>query len=194
MASRDYRAGMEPVLRPALAPDETLLAVSGLVKDPGTTDAGLVAEELKQLLDPAVHSGLGSASGKLIQQAAFGRALVGSPESMAGRLFSQVEAAGGPTIAVTATAVIIFDVGIRPRGDSLLQRWFGAVDHVAKLLYRVPRNNVIGARRVPLGMLRRGRIVMAFVDGSGCALVCAPPSLADPIATAIGVPNPGTLP
>lgn len=185
MASRDLRASMEPVLRPALAPDDALLAVSRLVKDPGATEDVSLTDELKQLLDPTVYVGLTALPSKLIQQTAFGRALVGSPESIAGRLFARVEEAVGPMLAVTDTGIAVFDVGIKPRGDSWFQRWFGAVDQVATLLYQVPRSNVVAAKLAPLGVLRRGRILVAFVDGSGCALVCAPPSLAEQVVTAI---------
>lgn len=183
MAAGRYRDSIEPVLRPALA-GEALLAASPLVKDPGVTEDVSISDELKNLLDPTILAGLGAHPGNLIQQAAFGRALVGSPESIAGRLFHAVDAVLAPTLAVTDAGIAIFNVDLKPRGTGLL-RWFGAADKVATLAHRVPRNTIVGAKPAPKGALRRGRFLIAFTDGSGCALVCAAPSLVQPVLAAI---------
>jgi hypothetical protein len=177
VAIADYRENIEPVLRPALGSD-TLLAASPLVKDPGTTEDGSVADELKNLLDPISHPGA------LIQRAVFGRALVGSPESVAGRLFEAVDGTFAPTLAITDAGIVILDVVAVPRGKGL-RRWFGAVDQVATPMHRVPRSAVVGAKPAPRGALRRGRFLLAFTDGSGCALVCSPPSLMAQVVGAI---------
>jgi hypothetical protein len=185
VAARNYRDGIEPLLRPALAA-ETLLAAAPLVKDPGVTEDVSISEELRNLLDPTILIGLGTHPGTLVQQAAFGRALVGSPESIAGRLFHAVDAVLAPTLAVTGAGLAIFNVDLEPRGKGLFQRWFGAADRVATLVHRVAGSEVLGVRPAPKGALRRGRILVAFTDGSGCALVCAPPSLMPPVVAAIG--------
>ncbi len=178
VAIADYRENIEPVLRPVLGSD-ALLAASPLVKDPGTTEDASVADELKNLLDPLSHPGA------LIQRAAFGRALAGSPDSVAGRLFHAVDEAFAPTLAITNTGIVIVNVTAEPRGKGLLRRWFGAADQVAEVIHRVPRSEVVGAKPAPQGMLRRGRFLVAFTDGSGCALVCSPPSLMQPVVGAL---------
>src|SRR5688500_5710962 len=111
-----YRDSIEPVLRPALEPGELVLAASPLTKDPGTTDDVSISDELKNLLDPTLYVGLGAHPGNLVQQAAFGRALVGPPESIAGRLFFAVDGATAPTLAVTDAGIVAFDIAIKPRG------------------------------------------------------------------------------
>jgi hypothetical protein len=184
VAARNYRDGIEPLLRPALAA-ETLLAASPLVKDPGVTEDVSISEELRNLLDPTILIGLGAHPGALVQQAAFGRALVGSPESIAGRLFHAVNSVLAPTLAVTDAGLALFNVDLEPRGKGLL-RWFGAADRVAALAHRVAGSEIVGVRPAPKGALRRGRFLVVFTDGSGCALVCAPPSLMPPVVAAIG--------
>lgn len=54
----------------------------------------------------------------------------------------------------------------------------------------MPRAAILGAVAAPAGVLRRGRFLVGFVDGSGCVLVCSPPSLAEPAVRAIGAPRP----
>jgi hypothetical protein len=178
VAIADYRDNIEPVLRPALG-DDPLLAASPLVKDPGATEDVSIADELKNLLDPLSHPGA------LIQRAAFGRALAGSPDSVAGRLFHAVDETFAPTLAITNAGIVIFNVTTEPRGQGLLRRWFGAVDQVAARVHRVPRSAVVGAKPAPQGVLRRGRFLLAFTDGSGCALVCSPPSLMEQVVGAL---------
>jgi hypothetical protein len=187
---RAYRESIEQAVRPALAQNEALWAVSPLVPDPGTTDDVSISDELKHLLDPLLYVGLGAHPGNLIRRAAFGRASVGSPESTAGRLFDAIGEVTNPTIAVTDTGIVILDVDIEPRGQGWFKRMFGAVDRVATLVHRVPRSNLVGAIPMPRGVLRRGRLLVAFVDGSGCALVCSPPSLAEAVLASIGTPKP----
>jgi hypothetical protein len=177
VAIADYRNNVEPVLRPALG-EETLLAASPLVKDPGATEDVSIADELTNLLDPTSHPGA------LIQRAVFGRALAGTPESVAGRLFQAVDDTFAPTLAITDAGMAILNVTTVPRGKGLLHRWFGAVDQVATLVHRVPRSAVVAARPAPQGVLRRGRFLVAFTDGSGCALVCSPPSLMEQVVAA----------
>lgn len=189
MATGSYRDNIEPVLRPALEPGETLLAASPLTKDPGTTEDVSIADELKNLLDPTIYLGLGTHPGNLLQQATFGRALLGPADSIAGRLFFAVDGVTAPTLAVTDAGIIVFDIAIKSRGQGFFQKIFGAVDQVATQIFKVPRRNVLGAQAAPQGVLRRGRILVAFVDGSGCALVCAPPSLAEPVVAAIAGGN-----
>jgi hypothetical protein len=93
-------------------------------------------------------------------------------------------------LVVTAQRLLIVDVELVPRQRGGWQRWFGPSDLVARDVYAVPRGSVLGAVAAPAGLLRRGRFLVAFVDGSGCVLVCAPPSLAGPVIAAIGRPRP----
>lgn len=180
---------VEPVLRPFLAGDEPLLAASPLVPDPGTTEEVSLADELKNLLDPTLLLGLGAHPGNALQQATFGKGVVGGPQSVAGKLFDAIAKATSPTVAVSASGLFVFDLDIKPRGEGFFQRWFGEVDRVASLLHKVPRESLLGAVATPKGVLRQGRLLAGFTDGSGCALVCAPPSLAAEVVAAIGAPK-----
>lgn len=185
MATRNYLDGIAPVLRGSLAPGETVQAASPLIKDPGVTEDVSVADEIKSLIDPSLLI-LGTHPGELMQQATYGRALVGPRESIAGRLFFAIDELTSPTLAVTDAGIAIFKMDIKSRGEGWFAKLFGAVDQIAELHHRVRRADILGARQAPEGVLRRGRILMGFADGSGCALVCAPPSLAEPVVEAIG--------
>jgi hypothetical protein len=187
VATKDFRSRIEPVLQPLLAEGEKLLAASPLVADPGTTEDVSIADELKNLLDPTLALGLGTHPGNLMQQATWGRGVVGGPDSIAAKLFQAVAQATAPTIGVTNQALLVFDIGIESRADGFFQKLFGAVDQVATLKHRVPREAVFGAQPAPQGVLRRGRLLVAFRDASGCALVCATPSLMEEVVAAIGM-------
>jgi hypothetical protein len=187
--SRDYTASAEPALRPLLAGDEWLLAASPLVKDPGTTEDVSAQDELVNLLDPTILLGLGTHPGNAVQRAVFGRAVTGGPGSTARRLFDTVDADPAPKIAVTDRRLLIVSLDTRPRDTGGWRRWFGPSDMVATLVTEVPRVVILGAVAAPAGVLRRGRFLIGFTDGSGCVLVCAPPSLAEPVVAAIGTPR-----
>lgn len=186
MGLRDYRDNIEPVLRPVLVPGEALLAASPLVQDPGATEDVSIAEELSNLVNPALYLGAAGWSGSLVQRAAFGRALVGSPESTAGRLFAAIDGVVGKstTLAVTDAGLMVLTIDYRPRETGLLKRMFGPVDQLATVVHRVPRPELAGAAVDPRGVLRRGRLQVAFADGSLCALCCQP-SLAPEVVAAI---------
>jgi hypothetical protein len=182
-ASR-YRESIEPVLRPALGADEVLLAASPLVLDPGTADDTPLTDDLKELLNPLLYVGAAMPVG--LAERTFGRALLGPADSIAGRLYHAIRGATGvSTVAVTDRGMVLFAIGTRARGGGWFRRTFGAVDRVATLVHRVPHDAVVGAAPAPRGVLRRGRLWVAFTDGSACALVCSPPSLAPPVAAAL---------
>jgi len=189
VATRDYTASAEPALRPLLTADERLLAASPLVKDPGTTEDVSAKDELVNLLDPTILLGLGTHPGNAVQRVVFGRAVTGGPESTARRLFDTVDAAPAPKLAVTDRRLLIVSIDARPREGSGWRRWLGPSDLVATLVTEVPRVVILGAVAAPAGVLRRGRFLIGFTDGSGCVLVCAPPSLAEPVVAAIGAPR-----
>jgi hypothetical protein len=189
VATKDFRDSVEPAIRPFLSGDEPLLAASPLVADPGTTEDVDLVDELKNLLDPTLYVGLGAHPGNALQQATWGRAVVGGLESIAGQLFAAVTKAVSPTIAVSQGALYIFDMDSKPRGEGFFAKWFGEVDRVATMLHRVPRESFMGAVPTPKGVLLQGRLLAGFTDGSGCALVCAPPSLAPAVVAAIGAPK-----
>jgi hypothetical protein len=187
VATKDFRSRIEPALQSLLADGEQLLAASPLIADPGTTEDVSIADELKNLLDPTLALGLGAHPGNLLQQATWGRGVVGDADSIAAKLFRAVADTTAPTLGVTNLALLVFEVGIESRGKGFIQKLFGAVDQVATLKHRVPREAVLGAKPASQGVLRRGRLLVAFRDGSGCALVCATPSLMTEVAQVIGM-------
>lgn len=190
--AKDYTANIAPALRPLLRDGEQLLVASPLVKDPGTTEDVSLVDELKNLLDPTILLGLGTHPGGLLQQAAFGRAVVGGPGSVARRLFDAVTAATGPAVAVTESRLLIYsaEVAGEPTG-SFWQRWFGtsSVEQIAHPVHEVGRHLVAGAVAAPRGALRRGRFLVVLADGSVCALVCALPAMASRAVATIGPPR-----
>lgn len=188
MAVKDYAATVTPALAPLMSGTERVLAASPLVKDPGTTDDVSVKDELVNLLDPTILLGLGTHPGNAMQRAVFGRAVTGAPDSLARRLFDTIAAAPAPKVVVTTERLLIAELDAIPRGSGW-RRWLGPVDQVARQLHAVPRTAILGAVAAPAGVLRRGRLLVGFADGSGCVLVCAPPSLADEIVRSIGAPR-----
>jgi hypothetical protein len=190
---KDYATNLEPVLRPVLAADERLLAAAPLVPDGGTTGDVSVADELKNLLDPTILLGLGSHPGGLLQRAAFGRSVVGGPDSAAYRLHTAVDGSSSAKLALTDARLLIVEVAVLPeREGSWLRRWLGPVDQRATLIHEVSREAIVGAIKAPAGLLRRGRFLVVFTDGSACALVCAPPSLGWRAAETLGPPRPAS--
>lgn len=184
----DYTTSIEPVLRPLLRDGESLLAASPLVLDPGTTEDVSIADELKNLLDPTILLGLGTHPGELLSRAAFGRAVLGGPESIARRVYDVTRE--NAALAVTERRLLLYRTELVNRpGRSFWQRWFGRAEQVAHPLYEVDRSHVLGAVPAPAGVLRRGRILATFTDGSACALVCALPSLGRRVADVIGPPR-----
>jgi hypothetical protein len=189
MATKDYRASVEPAVRAVQFDGERLLAASPLVKDPGTTEDVSASDELKNLLDPTILLGLGTHPGNALQRAVFGRAVTGSADSLARQLYDAVDAAAAPKVAVTDQRLLIIELDAAGQAATGWRRWFGPADLIARLRYAVPRTAILGAVPAPAGMLRRGRLLVGFTDGSGCVLVCAPPSLAEPVVQAIGAPG-----
>lgn len=192
--ANDYTTRIEPGLRPLLAADERLLAASPLIRDPGTTEDVSVRDEVVNLLDPTILIGLGSHPGNLAQRAVFGRAVTGGPDSLARGLYGAVETVLAPLVAVTNARLLIAETTVTPTGTGLLRRWFGPMKTDARLIHTVARTAILGAVAAPAGLLRRGRLLVGFTDGSGCVLVCTPPSLAEPVRAAIGAPRPDGQP
>lgn len=189
--AKDYTSVVEPVLRPVLAADERLLAAAPVMKDPGTTEDVSLSDELKNLLDPTILVGLGTHPGNLLQRAAFGRAVVGAPDSMARRLHQAVDTATAPRVAVTDQQLAVLDVDVvYLRQGNWLRRFLGPTKEVARLIHSVSRADTVGAVTAPAGLLRRGRILVVFADGSLCALACSVPRLGRRVAEVIGAPKP----
>lgn len=174
-----YTESLALALKPLLTGGETLLMASPLTPDPGITEDVSIRDELKNLLDPSILFG-GSHPGELLRRIVFNRALIGGPETAAAELFSAVASAvGGPRLAVTDQRLLIFTAEIAKDPDnSSGARLLGVPDQVATLVHEVDRSAVHSVRRAPAGLLRRGRVMVRFGDGSSCALVCARPSLA----------------
>lgn len=192
VAIKDYAASVAPAVGALLDDGERLLAAAPLVKDPGTTEDVSARDELTNLLDPTLLLGLGAHPGNAIQRAVFGRAVTGAADSMARRLFDAVEASLAPTVAVTDRRLFVVEIDAVTPGGGGWRRWFGPSDLVARGVHAVPRTAIVGAVAAPAGVLRRGRLLVGFADGSGSVLVCAPPSLAEPVVQAIGAPRLGT--
>jgi hypothetical protein len=184
-----YAASLVSAVRPLLGADELMLAASPLVKDPGSTQDVSVGDELKNLLDPTILLGLGTHPGNLLQRAVFGRAVTGTPDSIARTMFAAVAGVTSPNVVVTDQRLLIVDIDVVSRGTRSWWQWFGPSDLVARAVHSVPRASILGAVAAPAGVLRRGRLLLGFVDGSGCVLVCAPPSLAKPVIKAVGPPR-----
>jgi hypothetical protein len=189
--AKDYTTAVEPVLRPVLDPGERLLAAAPVMRDPGTTDDVSVSDELKNLLDPTILIGLGTHPGNLLQRAAFGRAVVGGLGSMARRFYEALDAATAPRVAVTEQRVVLVNGDVvHLRQGNWLRRFLGPTKEVAKLIHSVPRADILGAVPAPVGLLRRGRILVVFADGSLCALACSVPRLGRHVAATLGPPAP----
>jgi hypothetical protein len=170
-----------------MAEGERLLAASPLIADPGTTEDVSLADEFKNLFDPTLLTGFGAHPGNLLQQATWGRGVVGGGDSIAGKLFRAIADATAPTLGVTEQGLLLADVSVKSQGSGWFQRIFGAVEQVATLRQRVPRSAFLGAQAAPEGVLRRGRLLVAFNDGSGCAVICATPGLMTEVVAAIGM-------
>jgi len=187
VATKDFRSRIEPVLRTCMADGDRLLAAAPLIADPGTTEDVSLADEFKNLFDPTLLTGFGAHPGNLLQQATWGRGVVGGADSIGGKLFRAIADATAPTLGVTDEGLLVADVSVESQGSGLFSKLFGAVEQVATLKHRVPRGNFLGAQAAPEGVLRRGRLLVAFTDGSGCALVCATPGLMTEVVAAIGM-------
>lgn len=183
---------MEPVLRPLLRDGERMFVASPLVADPGTTEDVSVSDELKNLLDPALALGLGAHPGELLRRAAFGRALIGGPDSTAGSVFKAIEQEKSPALAVTDQRLLIYSAEIVDQpGRSFWQRWFGPIQQRARIVHTVSRELILGAVAAPSGALRRGRFLVMFADRSACAIVAARPQEAARAVATIGPLQPG---
>jgi hypothetical protein len=189
MAVKDYTRTVAPAISVLLADGERLLAAAPLVQDPGTTEDVSVRDELVNLLDPTILIGLGGHPGNAAQQAVFGRAVIGGPGSQGRLLHEAIGKLTAPKVAVTDRRLLIVELDVVPQSSSFFGRWFGPSDQVATGRYEVDKVAILGAVAAPAGALRRGRLLAGFQDGSGCMLVCSPPSLAPAVIDAIGPPR-----
>lgn len=181
-----YTAHVAPTIGPLLVAGEALVAAAPMVLDPGTTEDVSVADELRYLLDPTILLGAGGHPGALLQRAAFGRAALGAPGSAGRRLHEQLTGLVTPVLAVTDRRLLVVALDSEPEhARPWWRRWFGPVRRTARLVHGLPLAAVSSAVRAPAGVLRRGRLLVGFPDGSACALVCTPPSLAGPVLAAI---------
>ncbi|MCY1143270.1 hypothetical protein OWR29_35190 [Actinoplanes sp. Pm04-4] len=189
MAVKDYTTNVASAFDGLLHEGERLLAASPLVQDPGTTEDVSARDELIDLLDPTILVGLGTFPGNAVQQAVWGRAVIGPPDANGPRLHAAIGRVTSPKVAVTDRRLLIVEIDVVPRAASGLGKWFGPSDQVARPAYEVDKVAILGAVSAPAGALRRGRLLAGFRDGSGCMLVCSPPSLAEAVVEAIGAPR-----
>jgi hypothetical protein len=185
----DYTEMIEPLVRPLLGDGERLLVAAPQVKDPGTTEDVSVSDELKNLLDPTILLGLGAHPGGLLQRATFGRALVGGAGSIAKAVYDS--AGNASHLAVTDRRLLILRTElVYPPGTGFWRRWFGPSQEVVHGLHHVDRHHIVKTVPAPAGVLRRGRFLVVFTDGSMCALVGSPPKFGRRLAAVLGEPRP----
>ncbi|MBL7258881.1 hypothetical protein [Paractinoplanes lichenicola] len=189
MAVKDYTTRVAPAFDGLLQDGERLLAVSPVQQDPGTTEEVSVRDELIDLLDPTILVGLGTFGGSAVQQAVWGRAVIGGPGTQGRLLHEAIGAVTAPKVAITNRRLLLVEIEVTPRAKGGLGKWFGPSDQSARQRYAVDRVAILGAVSAPAGVLRRGRLLTGFRDGSGCMLLCSPPSLAEPVVEAIGAPR-----
>lgn len=177
-------------VRPALAPDESLLAASPLVGDPGTTEDVSLRDELVNLADPTIWVGLGAHPGAAGQRLIFGRAVVGLDGSLAHRVFAAVDGAVAPFLAVTDRRFLVVDRVTVPRpGAGRLARLLGSGDTELRAAIELPRAATVAASPAPKGVVRRARLLVRFADDSVCALNCSLPGVRDEVVAALGRPG-----
>lgn len=190
---RDFTTNIEPVLRPLLTRGERLIVASPLLSDPGTTEDLPAGEQLKKLLDPTELFGLGPQTGGTLQRLVLGRAVIGAQGSIGRTLYEAVDATTSvPDFALTDSRLLIFTTEIvkTSAGGGFFQRWFGPTETTARLAHEIPRDRILGAVPAAKGLLRRGRLFVTFIDGSGCALVCVHPGAGRRATETLGPPRP----
>ncbi|HEX8346014.1 MAG TPA: hypothetical protein VF657_14930 [Actinoplanes sp.] len=176
MAFKDYAANLEPTFRPLLGISERLLAATALARD-SITDS-TVADDLPALLADFPQA-------TALRESAHGRTVTGAAGSIARRLADRIDSVESPRLAVTDQRLLICDVENVSQRLTGWQRWFAPAEMVARQVHTVPREAVLGAVLASAGRQRRGHLVVGFADGSGCVLVCAPPSLAEQTVQAL---------
>lgn len=165
----DYLAAVRSGIDPLLSPGEQALYASPLGKDVGTTEDVDVKDELKNLLDPTLLIGM-SHPGELLQRASFGRALVGGPDSTAGRVHAVVDRSLSVALVVTDRRLLLVTLTHVPEGSGW-RKWFvNPGSWTGELRHEVPRSLVAAAVEAPTGLSRRRRVLVGFSDGSSVAL------------------------
>ena len=183
---RSWAERFDGSVRPALAPDEPLLAASPLVADPGTTEDVSLRDELANLADPTTWVGLGAHPGHAGQRVIFGRAVIGPEGSLAHRVFAAVDGAGSPFLAVTDRRFLVVDRVTVPRpGTGRLARMLGSGETDVRPLVDLPRGAVVAATAAAKGVVRRSRMLVRFADESVCALNCSLPGVRDDVVAAL---------
>lgn len=185
----NYTAALEPGLQPHLDSGERLLCATVLTPDAGSTGQVDLRDELVNLLDPTLLIG-GAHPGELLQRATLGRALLGGPASIAGRLHAAVDAAAGSSTALAVTDRRLLVVAATHVATAAgWRKWISAGRLEARLLHQVPRGEVVSAAPAPAGPVRARRIAVAFSDGSVCALVTALRAHAEHVVAELSRPS-----
>lgn len=186
---RTWAERFDESVRPVLAAGEPLLAASPLVGDPGTTEDVSLRDELAGLADPTIWVGLGAHPGTAGQRVIFGRAVVGAEGSVAHQVFSAVDGASAPFLAVTDRRFLVVDRVTVPRpGAGRLARLLGSDDTEVRPQIDLPRTTVVSAAAAPKGVVRRSRLLVRFADDSVCALNCSLPGVRDEVVAALRRP------
>jgi hypothetical protein len=156
----DITATMARDVEPILDQGERL-AVAAIItaSDPGATGPVRVAPELGNLAVRLLTLGLLGENTQLMRRVLFGRAVAGPEGSLAHSLHALVDEATWAKLVVTDQRVIV------ARGELL-----DGGRYRFTVVGALPRTAVTGAAPAPKGLLRRGRTILSFVDGSTAAV------------------------
>ncbi len=168
-------AGETAKIQANLQPGETALATFHVSADPGTQRPLVLKEQLQEMANPFALL-LGGYMQDLVRRLAFGRAVDGAEGSQAAGWFGRVDRMMDPVLVLTESRLLLVNlklISMTPETPAL---------GVAA----VPRSDVRGIRRAPKGLLRRGRVIVEFVDGSWCAILVPPASAAKTLVQQIG--------
>jgi hypothetical protein len=149
---------------------ETALATLYVSADPGTQRPLVLKEQLLELANPFALL-FGGYMQDLVRRVAFGRAVDGAEESLASGWFRRVDRMVDPVLVLTASRLLLVNL-------KMISMTPAEPDTPVLGVMSVPRAQVRGIRAAPKGLLRRGRVIVDFVDGSWCAILVPPASAA----------------
>jgi hypothetical protein len=153
-----------------LRPGETALGMFHVSADPGTQSPLVLKEQLLELVNPFALF-MGGYMQDLVRRLAFGRALGGAEGSLAAGWFGRVDRMADPVLVLTASRLLLVNL-------KLVSMTPAEPDTPVLGLTSMPRAEVREIRAAPKGLLRRGRVIVDFVDGSWCAILVPPASAA----------------
>jgi hypothetical protein len=157
-----------------LSVGETVIAAFHVSADPGATRPLAWKEQLLELVNPFALL-FGGYLQDMVVRVAFGRAVGGAESSLASGWFRRLDRMADPVLVLTASRLLLVNLKL----ISMTPAEPGApIPGVAAQ----PRADVRGIRVAPKGLLRRGRVIVDFADGSWCAILVPPASAARMLA------------